>query len=126
MRIDVQAMPPGRTVMHFEFSGAPADCRRFWLVSIDGKVDMCMKHPGFDDDLLIEADLRLFIEAWRGIRDLRREIAASNVRLTGPRKLVKSFPDWLLLSGLAPFPRKAAGDEHARSELGNGKGQARV
>lgn len=114
MRMNVEAMPPGRTVLHFEFSGAPADSRRFWLVNNDGQVDMCMKHPGFDDDLLIEADLRLFIEAWRGIRDMRREIAASTVRVTGPRELKKAFPDWLLLSGLAPFKRKAAGDERVR------------
>ena len=52
MRVDTAAMPPGRTVLQFEFSGAPADCRRFWLVCTDGEVDMCLKHPGFDTDLL--------------------------------------------------------------------------
>jgi hypothetical protein len=32
----------------------------------DGTVDMCLKHPRFATDLLIEADLRTFVEAWRG------------------------------------------------------------
>ena len=111
LRMNTDAMPPGRTVLHFEFSGAPADCRRFWLVNTDGKVDMCLKHPGFDDDLKIEADLKRFVEAWRGFRDLREEIAASRVRVTGPRALQKAFPDWLLLSALAPYERKVAGSE---------------
>jgi len=115
LRMNVDAMPPGRTVLHFEFTGAPADSRRFWIVNDDGKVDMCLKHPGFDDDLLIQADLRRFIEAWRGFRDLRREIAAAKIRLTGSRDLKKAFPDWLLLSGLAPFERKVAGKERSMS-----------
>ena len=50
-RIDTARMPPGRTVIELEFTGAPRDCRRFWLVHEDGKVDMCVKHPGFEVDL---------------------------------------------------------------------------
>lgn len=115
MRMNTDAMPKGRTVLRFEFSGAPSDCRRFWLVVNEGEVDMCLKHPGYDDDLVVEADLRLFVEAWRGIRDLRREIAASSIRLTGPRAMKKAFPDWLLLSGLAPYQRKFTGTEQAVS-----------
>ncbi len=111
LRLDGAAMPPGRTVLQFEFSGAPADCRRFWLVNTDGNVDMCLKHPGFDTDLLIDADLRAFVETWRGFRDLREEIRASRIRLTGPRDLKKAFPDWLKLSALAPYERKADGRE---------------
>ena len=111
LRLDGAAMPPGRTVLQFEFSGAPADCRRFWLVNTDGNVDMCLKHPGFDTDLLIDADLRAFVETWRGFRDLREELRASRIRLTGPRDLKKAFPDWLKMSALAPYERKADGRE---------------
>lgn len=111
LRIDSAAMPPGRTVLQFEFSGAPADCQRFWLVNTDDNVDMCLKHPGFETDLLITADLRRFIEAWRGFRDLQQEIKSSHIRLTGPRELKKAFPGWLRLSQLAPFKRKTSGRE---------------
>ena len=77
MRLDTARMPPGRTVLAFEFTGAPTDCRRFWLVHENGVVDMCLKQPGYEVDMQVAADLRLFIEAWRGIRDLRREIRRS-------------------------------------------------
>jgi len=110
-RIDVNAMPPGRTVMQFDFSGAPADCRRFWLVCDDGAVDICLKDPGYSPDLFIEADLRLFTETWRGFRDLPAEIRARRIRLSGPKELRQAFPDWLMLSGLAPFERKRDGPE---------------
>lgn len=111
LRLNTAAMPPGRTVMHFEFSGAPADCRRFWLVNNDGAVDMCLKDPGFDTDLLIEADLRTFVEAWRGFRRLDGEIRAGRIRLIGPRVLQRAFPEWLLLSALSVHPRQRVGRE---------------
>jgi DNA-binding HxlR family transcriptional regulator len=111
MRLDAARMPPGRTVLAFEFSGAPRDCRRFWLVNEDGKVDMCLKDPGFEVDVRIRSDLRRFIEAWRGIRDLRAEIRAQRIELLGPSALTRRFPDWLRLSGLAVYPRQRAGRE---------------
>lgn len=115
LRMNSDSMPPGRTVLQFEFSGAPADFQRFWLVSKDGKVDMCLKHPGFDTDLLINADLKQFIETWRGFRDLRTEIRASRIRLTGPRDLKRAFPDWLMLSMFADIDRKSIGRERTLS-----------
>ncbi|HEV7606735.1 MAG TPA: helix-turn-helix domain-containing protein [Steroidobacteraceae bacterium] len=110
-RLDLAHMPPGRTVLAFEFSGAPRDCRRFWLVNDDGKVDMCLKDPGYEVDLIVRSDLRQFIEAWRGIRDLRAEIRARHIELIGAPGLVRGFPDWLRLSGLAENPRLRPGRE---------------
>ena len=69
LRLNTKAMPSGRTVIEFEFSGAPKDLRRFWLVNTDGDVEMCLKHPGYDTDLMIRSDLRRFIEAWRGFSE---------------------------------------------------------
>jgi hypothetical protein len=111
MRLDPARMPPGRTVLAFEFTGAPRDCRRFWLVNEGGSVDMCLKDPGYEVDVHVRADLRCFIEAWRGIRDLRAEIRARRIELIGTPSLVKRFPDWLRLSGLAVYPRLRPGRE---------------
>ncbi|NEZ04929.1 helix-turn-helix transcriptional regulator [Wenzhouxiangella sp. XN201] len=117
MRINRAAMPPGRTVLHFEFDAAPPDCRRFWLVCTEDAVDMCLKDPGFETDLVIQAELLCFVECWRGFRDLKQEIRRGNVRLTGPRELKQAFPDWLQLSSLSPYPRKRDGRE--RKLIGN-------
>ncbi len=108
-------MPTGRTVLGFEFSGAPRDCRRFWLVNENGDVDMCLKDPGYEVDVYVRSDLRRFIEAWRGIRDLRAEIRAGGIELFGPPTLTRRFPEWLKLSQLAPYPRKRAGRENSRA-----------
>lgn len=105
-RMNTDAMPAGQTVVEFEFSGTPTEFRRFWLVNQSGKVDMCLKNPGYETDLHVHSDLRRFVEAWRGFRDLRVEIRSGSIRLTGPRQLASAFPDWLLLSALAPHQRK--------------------
>lgn len=110
-RMNVEAMPTSRTVLEFEFSGTYAACRRFWLVVDDGRVDMCLKHPGHEVDLLIRADIRRFVEAWRGFRNLRAEIAGGQIVVEGPADYRRALPDWLLLSGLASFERKHSGDE---------------
>lgn len=111
LRMDTHALPVERTVMQFEFTGTPSDFRCFWLVGAKGKVDMCLKHPGFDADLIIKSDLRRFVESWRGFRDLREEIRSQHIRLIGPTELKKAFPGWLQLSSLAPYPRKKPGRE---------------
>lgn len=111
LRMDTSRMPAGRTVIEFEFTGAPSDLRRFWLVANDGDIDMCLKHPGFEIDLKVMSDLRLFVEAWRDFRDLRKEIRAGRIRLLGPPRLARQFPNWLMLSALSVHPRKRRGRE---------------
>lgn len=110
-RLNTEAMPPGRTVIEFEFTGTPASLRRFWLVHEDDKVDMCLKDPGHEVDLQVRSDLRTFVEAWRGFRNLKAEIAAGTIRLEGPSRHRRAFPDWLLLSALSPYPRCQSGTE---------------
>jgi DNA-binding HxlR family transcriptional regulator len=114
-RVNVDALPAGRTVIAFTFSGAPPDCRRFWLVCDAGAVEMCLKDPGHEVDLQVKSDLRVFIEAWRGFRDLTREIRAGRVRLTGPAALRERFPGLLRLHVLAGVPRMRPGREQTLS-----------
>jgi len=112
-RMNIAAMPESRTVLEFDFGGTCASLRRFWLVVEAGKVDMCLRPPGYDSDLVVRADIRRFVEAWRGFRDLRAEIAAGRIEVEGPSALRRALPDWLLLSGLAPFGRERPGPELA-------------
>jgi len=110
-RVDIARMPPGRTVIEFDFSGAPAGSTTFWMVHDEGNVEMCLKDPGLDVDLVVASDLRVFVEAWRGLRDLRHEVRAGRIRLTGEQSLRQLFPDWLRPDSLAVFPRLRPGRE---------------
>lgn len=110
-RLNLDAMPEGRTVIGFRFSGAPEDCTEFWLVNDNGKPEMCLKDPGYPVDVWVKSDLLLFIETWRGFRDLRDEIHSGRIRVSGSRALRRQLPDWLLGSSLAVVPRLRPGHE---------------
>lgn len=115
-RMNTDIMPSGRTVIEFHFSGLPKDTERFWIVNHDGRIEMCLKDPGHEIDLLVESDIRLFVECWRGFRDLREQLNNGSVIVNGEPALARSFPDWLKLSALAPYGRKQCGRERSLSE----------
>lgn len=105
-RLDISAMPPGRTVIEIAFTDAPANHRNFWLVHEAGKVDVCLKFPGFDPDVIVRTSVRVLAEVWRGIRPIRPEIAAKRIRIEGNATLCRALPGWLLLSVYAPIKRR--------------------
>lgn len=110
-RLDSEAMPPGRTVIRFQFTGAPRHCSRFWLIHTDGVTEMCLKDPGYPEDVFVRTNLKRFIEAWRGIRNMRAEIRTGGIQVDGPATLVRSFPKWLLGSAYAGAKRMRQGRE---------------
>lgn len=115
LRLNSDAMPEGRTVLEFAFPDAPEECKRFWIIHDEGVIDMCIEHPGHEVDLLVTSELMRFVEAWRGFRSLKDELAAGRIRLKGARSLERSFPDWLLLSSVAHVQRERPGRERSVS-----------
>lgn len=111
MRMNTEIMPARRLTIAFDFEDQPAKKRYFWILAENKKVQACLKHPGFDEDLRVVAKLRSFTYAWRGFVSLRDEIDKGHVRVTGPAQLVSAFPDWLLGSMLADQERMYPGRE---------------
>jgi len=97
-RIDTAALPPGRTVLQFDYADAPAEMRRWWLLIEDGEVDLCQSDPGFEVDLFVESTVRAMGRVWIGQRDLHAAIAAEDIVLHGDVKLARSIGRWLMLS----------------------------
>lgn len=111
VQADPSKLPASRTVIEFRFTGSPTSCRKFWLVCTGDEVEMCLKDPGLDIDVAIRSDLRRFIEAWRGFRDLRTEMREGRIRVDGPRALVRRIPDFLLGDAPEPLSRRRPGRE---------------
>jgi len=100
-RIDTGALPPGRTVLQFDYGDAPAEMRRWWLLIEDEDVDLCQSDPGFEVDLFVESTVRKMGRIWIGQRDLHAAIAAEDIVLHGDAGLVRTIGRWLLLSVIA-------------------------
>lgn len=104
-RLDTQHLPAGRTVIRFEFDGCPPARRFWWLVVESGEVDVCLKDPGYDIDLLIHSPLDVMTAVWMGDLSLHDALRAQSIRLAGDTALKESLPDWFLLnvfSGVEP------------------------
>lgn len=106
-RLYVDRFPERRTVLRFELTDVPAKRRFYWLVIDRGKVDICLKDPGFEIDLYIAVDLATLTGVWLGDIPLDRAIRRRALELGGPPALRRQFQDWLQLSMFAQVAREA-------------------
>ncbi len=96
--VRTDALPAGRTVIHFRFAGAPEKLRYFWLVLPEA--DLCLSDPGFGVDVTVRSDARTLTAVWMGDASLTGAVSRRAIELEGPHDLVRSFPRWF---GLHPF-----------------------
>lgn len=106
-RLAVNRLPEQRIVVRFDFRDVPrgrgpATC---WLVASRQEVDVCLTDPGFGLDLVVAADLAAFTRVWLGDVTFEQAVRSRDVRVEGPRDLVRAFPGWLLLSHFAGVAR---------------------
>jgi DNA-binding HxlR family transcriptional regulator len=107
-RLDREQLPQQRVVVLFSFSGVPRKRRsahNFWLLLERPDVELCVTDPGHEVDLCVEADLRAFVHVWLGDAPLASAMRDRAIKLSGSRKLIQAFPQWLLLSRFAAVPR---------------------
>lgn len=104
-RLHLDRLPPGRTVIRFEFTDMAAPQRFYWLIVEAGEVDVCLKEPGFEVDLLAAAPLRVMTAIWLGDRSVADARRAGDLDLRGPAALRRHFADWLKRSLFADVER---------------------
>lgn len=64
----------------------------------DGKIDLCLRDPGFEVDLYILSDLKTMTHLWMGDISLKEVQATGLLELQGSRTLIDTMPDWFALS----------------------------
>lgn len=106
-RIDTAALPGGRTVLQFEYSDAPAELRRWWLVAEQGEVDLCQSDPGFEVDLYVTTTVPVMAKVWIGQRSLARAVDEEEIVLLGDAGLRRTIGRWLKLSAIAEAAKQS-------------------
>jgi DNA-binding HxlR family transcriptional regulator len=109
-RLDVGRLPAERVVVRVDFRGLPPRCagmRTWWLLLQKPDVDLCLKDPGFEVQVVVDAEAAAMARIWMGQLEFARAVRSGAVRLEGPRALVQALPGWLLLSHYADVPRPA-------------------
>ena len=69
-----------------------------WLVFEPKDVSVCLKDPGFDDDLIVTAQVADLYRAWLGRIPLRAALRDGIIQVDGIPTLARAFPRWLQLS----------------------------
>ena len=116
-RINLEAVPAQKMVIQLNFRGLTQGRKTqssWWLVIEDGEVDVCQKDPGFEVNVLIEADLSVFTHIWMGYEPLNPALKQGTVCFEGDRDLVRQIPTWLYLNGEW---RYGMGIDHAAAQL---------
>lgn len=106
--IAVEALPEGRTVLHFEFTDVPPASSRWWIVVNAQDIDVCDADPGFEVRVAVRSGLRTLTRVWRGDLAWTAALRTGGLELQGASAARRALPDWLKLSSFATVPRPAA------------------
>jgi len=94
-----ELIPDRRIVVRFDFSDLKRKSR-FWLVLERREGEVCLKHPGFDEDLFVTADSEWFAKWHMGWVPWSQAVRAGRIKVEGPRDLARAFHSW---DGLSHF-----------------------
>jgi DNA-binding HxlR family transcriptional regulator len=104
-RVCFDRVPRRRVVIQFDFRGGLP--RRYWLLIEPAEASICLKHPGFDIDVIVTADIKALYQVWLGRVLLEEAIRTNQVRLDGTPSDVQAFPRWFGRSRMAETVRAA-------------------
>lgn len=102
--LDLEAMPDGRTVLHFQFTDVSPTVARWWLVVDPHGVDVCHVDPGHAVTATIVTPLTTMVRLWRGDFGWAQAFD-EGLHIDGPTSVRRALPRWLRLSPFAPVPR---------------------
>jgi DNA-binding HxlR family transcriptional regulator len=94
--VNASALPPRRVVVRFDFLQRPK--RTLWILFENGRGEVCQKHPGFEEDLVVTAKPEPFINWHTGWLSWQQALREGQITVAGPRDLARSLPTWNLRS----------------------------
>jgi DNA-binding HxlR family transcriptional regulator len=98
-RVNRDALPDRRIVVRFEFSGVPASRTKYrvmWLLLERSGVDVCVKDPGHEVDLVFRGNIADFVAVYCG-HAMWRDMAGKVLHIEGENPLTRKLPGWLQL-----------------------------
>jgi hypothetical protein len=104
-RVFRERLPDHRIVLEFRFREVRPS--NYWLILAPEDISVCLKHPGYDPDVLLTGELAAFYKVWMGRMTLDEALREEQIALEGMPALVRAFPDWFALSAAAGIVRAA-------------------
>jgi len=98
-RVDRGVLPDRRVVVRFEFSGVPASRTKYrimWLLLDRSGVDVCVKDPGYEVDLVFRGKIADFVAVYLG-HVTWFDMAGKALVIEGEHSLARQLPALLRL-----------------------------
>jgi DNA-binding HxlR family transcriptional regulator len=92
-QIDPAEIPGQGFIIRFDFRGIPKSChspRYWWLVLRSDDIEVCLKAPAKEVDVVIAADLATFTKVWLGYASLTAALASKKISLHGSARAIKT------------------------------------
>ncbi|HKY35418.1 MAG TPA: helix-turn-helix domain-containing protein [Polyangiaceae bacterium] len=106
-RLNTSATPAALVVVRFDFLDEKRGVLRYWLKIDHGRGEVCTKHPGLDENLIVSTTLRVLIEVWMGQRNFAAAIQSGEVSVEGAAALARAMPTWFRLNTFVEMERSA-------------------
>jgi DNA-binding HxlR family transcriptional regulator len=103
-RVARERLPARRTVVRFDFASGRRR-EHLWLLLARAEVAVCRENPGFEEHLVVAADLADFYQVWLGRLPYPQAVRDGRVRLLGTPTLERAFPTWMEWSPMAEAVR---------------------
>ena len=87
-------LPDQRVVVRFDFTDQPPKVNPMWVIFHQNQSEVCRKHPGYQEDLIVEAESVALAEWHLGRTQWATAIAAGRITVRGMPKLAKALPTW--------------------------------
>lgn len=92
MHVVLDRLPQPRIVIGFDLRDRPRE--KFWLLLQRPEAELCVKHPGYDEDIVITTDSRTLILVHLGRLAVGEAERAGRWRVDGLPALVRALPSW--------------------------------
>ena len=116
--VDVEALPPGRTVVQFRFRDVPRGTRDWWLVLSRDAIDLCDADPGHPVSGRVDAALPSFVKLWLGDLSWSQALRSGDLVIDGPTSVRRGLPRWLTLSDFVAVPRQRTSSSREQALAG--------
>lgn len=106
--LDREVLPERRALVRFDYPTLQGGGSRNWLLIEHGDVEICEKHPGGDEDLVVVVHEPLAFARWH-LGEIRwgSALRSGAISVEGSRQLARALPTWHRHHDLGPQPLHA-------------------
>jgi DNA-binding HxlR family transcriptional regulator len=92
--LQIDRLPARRVVARFDFPELRGPGSMLWVIFDRERSEVCVRDPGFNEDLIIQIEPRALAEWHLGRIEWEEAVADGRIRVHGPPSLSRSLPTW--------------------------------